>query len=653
MGAQGDCVKDQTRHAKGYVAHQGAEFCDGNGVGRGATLDCVEADRGNENPEIDGSAGMAPIAVNMQASVLGAEFRTALRVDGLRTRRLGGGGVSGFSSPGSSSPSPPTTPRSPLAAESSSMLSKHHQLHPGLLSSLHDIETTNANPLTTTAVRREEDGVKPSSREVGTPLRASGQCTSGFLLRNGSGGASGLSSRSSISRSRGYSLVVGDLRAMCPGGKHSFFGTTDGGLGLGLGLGSLQLSDGAAGSSSRCLNDSFFANDKSSKKVSIRARGTGNSRSVRIGAEHASPTAGPDATNFTGNRKELATVVAAAEGEMEEISVGSTVRPAAAGSDSSSSSAPDSLSATLPLPPPPVTSGRRGGFRNVLPGENWQAGPMRPRTKAKGFVDELSGQTKLQPHRPSGSGGASAIACSNDMAEVAATTSETAALAAAVGGGMISKNSSGSAAMGTSSTVDGSTSKFRSSPLPSSTNDGCVTERAEDPATAAVLLSTTSCSSSSRSPRISPGVSSAESTSTSGPSPATRPSSPEVIDLRGKLGGAGSSNSTAPALHPLLRLPLGGDEITASNGDWGAATDSVASSPSPASSVLGAADLSDNVGKRNSVRGNVVGSPDRRSMYDSEGSIRQPCLMLVMANSLDGVDRNWEARGEGGGGGVE
>lgn len=510
--------------------------------------------------------------------ISGAEFRTVLCVEALMKPGLGG--ASGSSSP-LSSPSPRRSPSpepAPLCVQQS-------------LAPLHKTELPKAEP---TTVGQEQDRLASSLRRKGEAPAAVG--LSAGSRRSGGGGGDRSSrcssrSRSSLSRSRS-SLVIGDMRAMCPGGPNAFFGTTDGCLGLGSLLGGLGLSLPAVpdNQSRRCLNDSFF---ESSNPNNGHGEGGGVAGDAFLKAV---------VVNDSIKRVESEAATAGERGrEISAVSTTGAIIEADSGS-----------SLLLPPPPaPPSTSGRRGGFRNVLPGQNWQAGPLRPRLKGKdSAAAEMPRRTKLQPWSSSALSDAGVIAVAEDAAL-------TLGAAGTIVGGKSSSNGSGSSSSNNSSTVLGASSTSRLSRIPCLLGNTYPTTNV-----AIAAVSSTPRDSSLPPQRGSSRIHSTESTVHDSSSASL---SSEIIDLRGKLG---DGSSAVPAVHPLLRLPLGGG-VTGSGG--GAATTNA--SCLSLASAGGAAVLGDMDGKGHGavVSNGAGGGP----LGDRKASSRQPCLMLVTASSPD------------------
>lgn len=154
--------------------------------------------------------------------------------------------------------------------------------------------------------------------------------------QRGSHGSHAFSNHSKTSVSRGsVSRLIGDIRSMCPAGPEAFFGATDAGLGL-------RSFVCPSGSFSNCTSESgngihgdsllgAIVNDSTVRAASMDAAEAVHSSNVSL----VSPTA--------------TTVRSSADGD--------------GGADGEN----------------PVV--RRGGFRHVLPGENWLAGSLRPRSR--------------------------------------------------------------------------------------------------------------------------------------------------------------------------------------------------------------------------------------------------------------------------------
>lgn len=154
--------------------------------------------------------------------------------------------------------------------------------------------------------------------------------------QRGSHGSHAFSNHSKTSVSRGsVSRLIGDIRSMCPAGPEAFFGATD----AGLGLRSLVC---PSGSFSNCTTESGSGMHGDSLLGAIV-----NDSTVRAAAMDA-------AEAFHSSNVSLITPTA------------TTVRSSADGDGGA-----DGKNLVV----------RRGGFRHVLPGENWLAGSLRPRSR--------------------------------------------------------------------------------------------------------------------------------------------------------------------------------------------------------------------------------------------------------------------------------
>lgn len=308
---------------------------------------------------------------------------------------------------------------------------------------------------------------------------------------------------------------MGDMRAMCPAGPSAFFGTTDGGLGVG------SLFGGGGGLGRSCT------------AVSASDRRGGQDLPGAVVSDSVARIAASDTTDAALSFREYSSPMQSST------------------DDGGDGGGPDVDKHT-----------RRGGFRHVLPGENWLAGSLRPRSRtppAQSFLkvshsseDPLSSMQATQ-NAAGDAGGVTNIA---DIAEAHNTASTN-----ALDGGLLS-----------------------GAPNP-----------------------TLACS-------LPPSA-----------------SAPEVIDLRGKIGGihagegGGAAASGATSTHPLFRLSLGGGIDTALHSSSGSTTatsrlESVDVRGTSTRTVSGVTNVV--VGGGGESYGNTVDAPSR-----------QPWLMRVSCSS--------------------
>lgn len=295
----------------------------------------------------------------------------------------------------------------------------------------------------------------PPPRHTGDKSRASAQSSHDGCI---------VTRRSKVERGEGPTnkvpsrLLVGDMRAMCPAGPLSFYGTTGGGLGLG----------------------SIFG-------------GGGGFGSLSGGAEGARN--GDDLLKTVVSDSAMRTLASDAAGPVH--------------------SASDALRSTAKLAEGKGGDGEkhvyRGGFRHVLPGENWLAGSLRLRQRDSRAGLSLPGAFTAESlvSTPS-SKDALFEQCKEDVSSSVVDT-------------MMGVE-------GAATVVHADASSVRIQPLASDATRAC----------SALLSSPTTATS-------------------------------EVLDLRGKLGvgcyggGPGSTALPAAATHPLFRLSLGSevDTVTA------------------------------------------------------------------------------------------
>lgn len=251
-------------------------------------------------------------------------------------------------------------------------------------------------------------------------------------------------------------VLMGDMRAMCPAGPSAFFGTTDGGLGVG----SLFGGGGGGGGS---LGGSFTA-------VSTSNRGGGQDLLGAVVSDSVARIAASDTADAALFFREYSSPI-----------------PNSA-DDGNDGGGQDGDKHT-----------RRGGFRHVLPGENWLAGSLRPRSRAP------PAQSNQKSSR------ASELLSSMQASRIAAGMGNTVA-------GDVTSLADIAEAQNTASTH---------------ALDGGLLSGAPDPTSACSLPLSASA--------------------------------PEMLDLRGKIGGihAGGAGGGAAApgvtsTHPLFRLSFGG-----------------------------------------------------------------------------------------------
>lgn len=266
-------------------------------------------------------------------------------------------------------------------------------------------------------------------------------------------------SKTSVSLSSA-SRLIGDIRSMCPAGAEDFFGATDGGLGLRSLFGS---SDG-------------FSN-------STNEIGSGMNEDSLLGAI-------VNDSAVRGAAMDAAEAVHAANISLVNPTATAVRSPA----DGCGGAAGEK----------PVV--RRGGFRNILPGDNWLAGSVRPRPRERVGV---STSEQLSPRGASpGSEQSPPSSCSSKSKCVAKQSARLVSEAADI-------------ALATVEIPRGKTT--------------AVSAVSDDVSGRASALATSCLGGSS--------VSTAQ-----------------VLDLRGKLGGdvfSGTGNAVATAQHPLFRISFG------------------------------------------------------------------------------------------------
>ena len=242
--------------------------------------------------------------------------------------------------------------------------------------------------------------------------------------------------------------LMGDMRAMCPAGTSSFFGTTDGGLGVASLFGK---GDGRDGSFTSVSTSSRRGQDLLGAIVSDSV--------ARVAASHTTTDA---ALSFRDIASPMQTSLGGRGG----------------GEDGEKHS-------------------RRGGFRHVLPGENWLSGSLRPRSRSPPIRSLQQGSLfseSFSSTQPSRNAAGEAYTMTGEVSKLA-EAGNTAAVCALDGDGLLSG--------------------------------------APNPTVACSLPLSASA--------------------------------PEVLDLRGKIGGlhlgagGGTASLDARSTHPLFRLSLDGE----------------------------------------------------------------------------------------------